>query len=99
MNRGKRERGTSGERQEGSRQGREWIRRNAVLKWWLEYCQSGQEEAKRMRQSKIELRGSEEWLKTMIFLTSKRVSKELKLRKAGGFVCNINVKQIGFIIR
>lgn len=58
-----------------------------------------QEEAKRMRQSKRELRGSEEWLKTMIFLTSKRVSKELKLHKAGGFVCNINVKQIGFIIR
>lgn len=52
-----------------------------------------------MRQSKTGLRGSEEWLKTTTFLTSKRVSKELKLHKAGGFVCNINVKQIGFIIR
>ena len=97
MNQGRRERGTSGERQEGSRQGGEWS--NVVLKWRLECCQSGQEEANGMRQSKIELRGSEEQLKTTIFLTSERVSKELKLHKAAGFVCNINAIHIGFLIR
>ena len=69
-----------------------------VLKWQLERCQSGQEDAKEMRQSEIELRGSEEWLKTTIFLTSESLQR-VKTTQGWWIRLQYKVRQIGFLIR